>query len=70
MSDELYVISYKPNISNDKLYFAYRNEDGRFVFTKYIYEAEQFDFYEAQVAQDEISEALGIEINIEDVEDE
>ena len=70
MSDELFVIYYKPDTSNDKMYFAYRNENGQFIFSKNKHEAELFDFYEVQVIQDEISEQLGINLTIEEVEED
>ena len=56
MSDELFVIYYKPDESNDKLYFAYRDENGKFIFSKNRYEAELFDMYEVETIHDEISE--------------
>lgn len=65
MSDELFVIYYKPDESNDKLYFAYRDENGKFIFSKNRYEAELFDMYEVETINDEISDKLGIETDIE-----
>ena len=70
MSDELFVLYYKPDKSNDKLYFADIDENGRFIFIRSKYGAELFDIYGIQVAQDEISEALGIGIDIEEYEDD
>lgn len=71
MSDELFVIYYKPDESNDKLYFAYRDENGKFIFSKNRYEAELFDMYEVETIHDEISEQLGVELDMEmvDVDD-
>lgn len=70
MNDDFFVLYYKPDKSNDKLYFAGRDENGRFVFIRSKYGAELFDIYGIQVAQDEISEALGVEIDIEEYDDE
>lgn len=70
MSDELFVIYYKPDESNDKLYFAYRDENGKFIFSKNRHEAELFDMYEVETINDEISDKLGIETDIEGYEDD
>ena len=70
MSDELFVIYYKPDGSNDKLYFTYRDENGKFIFSKNRYEAELFDMYEVETIHDEISEQLGVELDIEGIEDD
>lgn len=70
MSDELFVIYYKPDESNDKLYFTYRDENGKFIFSKNRYEAKLFDMYEVETINDEISDQLGIEVDIEGYEDD
>lgn len=70
MSNELFVIYYKPDGSNDKLYFTYRDENGKFIFSKNRHEAELFDMYEVETINDEISDKLGIETDIEGYEDD
>lgn len=70
MNDEFFALYYKPDKSNDKLYFAGRDENGRFAFIRSKYGAELFNIYGIQAAQDEISKALGTGIDIEEYEDD
>jgi hypothetical protein len=70
MSDDFFALYYKPDKSNDKLYFAGRDENGRFTFIRSKYGADLFSIYGIQAAKDEISEALGINIDIEEYEDD
>ena len=66
MSDEIFALYYKPDGGKDKLYFAYRSEDGRLAFTKNKYGAELYNIYGALIAQDSLSKMLGKRLSIEE----
>lgn len=66
MSDKIFALYYKPNRSKNKLYFAYRNEDGSLAFTENKYGAELYDIYGILTAQDSLSKMLGKRLSIEE----
>ena len=66
MSDKIFALYYKPVRSKDKLYFAYRDEDGSLAFTKNKYGAELYDIYGIRIAQDSLSKKLGKRLSIEE----
>lgn len=66
MGDEVFVLYYKPDGSKDKLYFAYRSEDGRLAFTENKYGAELYNIYGIRIAQDSLSKMLGKRLSIEE----
>lgn len=66
MGDEVFALYYKPDGSKDKLYFAYRSECGRLIFTENKYGAELYNIYGIRIAQDSLSKRLGVRLSVEE----
>ena len=67
---EYFILYYIPGSTGVKLYFSHIGDDGDWFFTNDKYQAEVVDNVEAETVADRVREKFGIELTIEEVDDE
>ena len=67
---EHFMLHYIPGSTGVKLYFSHIGDDGDWFFTNDKYQAEVVDYAEAETLVDRVKEKFGVELTIEEIDDD